>query len=107
MIKPDMFSLTELFHSTFGEIGAVINYDAVWKTKTKDHLFRELNRHGCITLTDRLCRNPLCKFINRHQEVCLFIFRPLERSNHVKPPDCERPSNWNHAQLLSRHTSSS
>ena len=64
-----MFPLTELFHGTLGEISAINSYDAMWKTKTKDHLFDELNCCGRITLTDRLCLNPLCKFIHCHQEV--------------------------------------
>ena len=70
-IKPDMLSLTELFHGTLGEISAIISYDAMWETKTKDHLFHELNRRGCITLTDRLCLNPFCKLVYYHQKVRL------------------------------------
>ena len=53
----------------FRQISTIVSYDAVWKTKTKDHLFHELDRRGCITLTDRLCLNPLCKFVIWHQEV--------------------------------------
>ena len=65
-IKPDMFSLTELFHGSLGKVSTIIIYNAVWETKVKDHLFHELNRYGRITLTDWLRLNPLCKLIHRH-----------------------------------------
>src|SRR4051812_30186711 len=77
------------------------------KPNRKNHLFDELNRGGCITLTNRLCFHPLCKFINRHQEVGLLILGPFERPNHIQPPSCKWPSDWNHPQFLSRHMSAS
>ena len=96
-----MLSLTELFHSSFGEVNAIISYDAVWKTKAEDHLFDELNRHGRITLTDWLCLYTLGELINCHQKVGLLILGPLERPNHIQPPSCKRPGDWNHPQFLS------
>ena len=66
-----MLSLTKLFHSTLGQISAIISYNAVGKAKTENHIFDELNRRRRITLTNRLCFNPLCKFVNRHQKVGL------------------------------------
>ena len=106
-IKPNMLTLTKIFHSTVGQITAIISYNVVGKTKLEDHLFDELNHRRHVTLANWLCFNPLCKFVNRHQEVCLFIFGPFERPNHIKPPDCKRPSNWNHPQFLSRHVNPS
>ena len=84
-IKPDMFSLTELFHGTLREISAIISYDAMWETKTKDHLFYELNRRGCITLTDRLCLNPLGKLVYCHQQMCLFVLDLLKGPTMSSP----------------------
>ena len=80
-----MLSLTKLLHGAFRQIGTVVSYDAVWKTKAKYHPFHELNRSGCITLANWLCLNPLCELVNRHQEMGLLILRPFERPNHIKP----------------------
>ena len=46
-----MLMLTKLLHSAFGQISTIVSYDAMWEAKTKNHLFYELNRRGCITLT--------------------------------------------------------
>ena len=51
----------------------------------ENHLFDELNRCCRVTLTDRLCLNPFCKFVNRHQKVGLFILGPFKRPNHINP----------------------
>ena len=67
----NMLLLIELFHSTLGQISTIISYNAVWIAKTENHLFDELNRCRRVTLTNRLCLNPLCKFVNRHQKVGL------------------------------------
>ena len=34
-----MLTLTKLFHSTLGQISAIITYNVVGKTKAKNHLF--------------------------------------------------------------------
>ena len=73
-----MLTLTKFFHSTLGDISAIVYYNAVWKAKTEDHLLHELNRCCCITLTDRLCLYPLSELINRHQKVGLLILGPLK-----------------------------
>ena len=73
-----MLTLTELFHGTLGQISTIASYNVVRKAKTKDHLIHELNRYGCVTLTNWLCLNPHCEFVNRHQEMGLFIFGPFE-----------------------------
>ena len=80
-----MLSLKKLFHGAFGEIGAIVSDNVVRKTKAKDPLFHELNRSGHITLIDWLCLNPLLEFINRHQEVRLFIFGPIESPTMSSP----------------------
>src|SRR3989337_2507661 len=98
-----MLLLIEFFHSTLRQISTVISDDTTRVSKMKDHLFDELNRRHCITLADRLSLNPLCKLVNCHQEVSLFVLGSFKRSHHVQPPDCKRPSNWNHPQFLSRH----
>src|SRR5215216_537909 len=102
-----MLPLTKFFHSTFGQVSAIIIYDVVRKAETENHLFDELNRCCCVTLADRLCFNPLCELVNCHQKVGLFVFGPFDRPDHIQPPDYKRPSNWNHPQFLSRHMSSS
>src|SRR6266536_1223419 len=102
-----MLLLTEFFHCPLRQISTIITDDTMRISKTKDHLFDELNRRGRVTFTDWLSLNPLCKFINCYQEVSLFILRPFERPNHIQPLDCKRPSNWNHPHFLSRHMSSS
>src|SRR3989337_2847746 len=101
-----MLLLTEFLHSTLGQIGTIISYNTMRVAKTENHLFDELNRRCRVALADRLCLNPLCKLVNRHQEVSLFVLGSFKRSNHIQPPNCKRPSNWNHPQLLSWHMSS-
>ena len=81
-----MLTLTKFLHSSFGQISAIIRYNAVWKAKAKNHLFDELNSRCRVTLTDRLCLDPLCEFVNRHQKVGLFILGTFKRPNHIKPP---------------------
>ena len=81
-----MLSLTKFFHGAFRQIGTIVSYDAVWKTKVKYHLFHELNRRGCITLTNWLCLNPLCELVNRHQEVGLLILGPFEKVQSYQAP---------------------
>ena len=83
--QSNMLSLTKLFHSTLGQISAVISYNAVGKTKVKNHLFNELNRRCHVTLTDRLCFNPLCKFVNRHQKVGLLSLDLLKGPTIASP----------------------
>ena len=51
----------------------------------EDDFLNELNHRSHITLTDRLCLDPLGKLVNRHQKVGLLILRPLERSNISSP----------------------
>src|SRR3954470_4635822 len=102
-----MFTLAELLHSTFRQIGTIICDDTVWKTKPENHFLDELNRGGRITLANRLCLHPFCNLINRHQEVGLLVLGPFERPDHIQPPGCKRPSNWNHPQFLSRNMSTS
>ena len=80
-----MLPFAELLHGTFGQIGTIICDDTMWKAKPENHFFDELNRHGRITLANRFCLHPLCKLVNRHQEVGLLIFGPSKRSNHIQP----------------------
>ena len=75
-----MLTLTEFFHSTLGEISAIVCYNAVWKAKMEDHLLHELNRHCCITLTNRLYLYPLSELINRHQKVGILVLGSFKRS---------------------------
>ena len=67
----NMLLLRKFFHITLGQISIIISYDAVRVAKMENHLFDELNRCRCVTLTDRLCLNPLGKFVHRHQKVGL------------------------------------
>ena len=80
-----MLTLTKFFHSTLAQISAIISYDVVGKTKVKNHLFDELNRYCRVTLTDWLCFDPLCEFVNRHQKVGLFIFGPFKSPTISSP----------------------
>ena len=80
-----MLPFAELLHGTFGHIGTIICDDTVWKAKPKNHLFDELNRRGRITLANRFCLHPLCKLVNRHQEVGLLIFGPFESPTISSP----------------------
>ena len=66
-IKPDVLSLTELLHLTFRKVCAIIRDDTMWKAKTEDDLFDQLNRRNCITLAYMLRFNPLSELVNRHQ----------------------------------------
>ena len=95
-IKPDVLSLAELLHLTFGKVCAIICDDAVWKPKTENDLFEKLNRRGCITLADRLRFNPFSELVNRHQQVGLLILGALKGSHHIKLPSGKRPSDGNH-----------
>ena len=80
-----MLTLTELLHGAFRQISAIINYIVVWKAEAKNHILHELNRCSCITLTDWLCLNPLCKFVSGHQKVGLFIFGLLKGPTMSSP----------------------
>ena len=68
-----MFLLTEIFHSTLGQISAIISYDAVRIAKIENHLFDELNRRCRVTLTDRLCFDSLCEFVATKRWVFLSL----------------------------------
>ena len=92
-----MLSLTKLLHSAFGQISAIVCYDAVRKAEAEDHLFHKLNRRGCITLANWLSFHPLREFVHCHQEVGLLIFGSLEGPYHIKPPSSKRPSDGDHA----------
>lgn len=67
-----MLSLTELLHSTFRQISAIISDDSMRVTKTEHQLFNKQDCDCRITLADRLCFNPLGKFVNRQQEVFFY-----------------------------------
>ena len=84
-----MLSLTKLLHGTFRQIGTIVSYNAVWKTKAKYHPFHELNRRGCVTLTNWLCFNPLCELVDRHQEASLLIL------GSIKGPTISSPQTAN------------
>ena len=73
-----MLPFAELLHGTFGQIGTIICDETVWKAKPENHFFDELNRRGRITLANRFCLHPLCKLVNRHQEVGLLILDLLK-----------------------------
>ena len=66
-----MLSFIEFSHSTLRQISAIISYDTVRVAEMEDDFLNELNRRCRITLTDRLCFNPLCEFVNCHQKVGL------------------------------------
>ena len=78
-----MLSLTKLLHGALRQIGTIVSYNAVWKTKAKYHPFHELNRCGRITLANWLCLHPLCELVNCHQQVGLLILRSLKSPNYI------------------------
>ena len=80
-----MLTLTELLHGTLGQISTIVSYNAVWKAEAKYHLLHELNRHGCVTLTNWLYLNPLCELVNRHQEV-VFLSLDLLKGPTISSP---------------------
>ena len=84
-----MLSLTKLLHGALRQIGTIVSYNAVWKTKAKYHPFPELNRCGCVTLTNWLCFNTLCELVNRHQKVGLLIL------DFLKGPTISSPQTAN------------
>ena len=86
IVKSNMLTLTKLFHSTLGQISAIISYDAVRVAKMENHHFDELNRCCRVTLADRLCLNPLCKLVNRHQEVSLFVLGSFLKGPIISSP---------------------
>ena len=80
-----MLSLTKILHGAFRQISTIVSYNAVWKAKAKYHPFHELNRRGCVTLANWLCFNPLCEFVNCHQEVGLLILGPFKGPTMSSP----------------------
>jgi hypothetical protein len=101
----NMLSLTKLLHSTLRKIGAIISDDTMRISKMENQLFNKLNSCCRLTIANWLRLNPLSKLVNHHENVGLLILRPLERSNHIKPPNYKRPSYRDHPQLLSQHMS--
>ena len=80
-----MLTLTKFLHGAFRQISAIVSYNVVRKAKAKYHLLHELNRHSCITLTNWLCLNPLCKLIHYHQEVCFLSLDLLKGPTMSSP----------------------
>ena len=85
-----MLALTKLFHGAFGEIGAIVSYNAVRKAKAENHLFHKLNRRGCITLANWLSFHPLREFVHCHQEVGLLILGPFKKARPYQAPRPQR-----------------
>src|SRR3954470_22862331 len=67
------------------------------------YLFQEFQCRLSITLANRPCFYPLGTLVNCHKEVSILVGGSFERSHHIKPPYCKRPSDRNHPELLSRH----
>ena len=64
----------------------------------------EEEHHGLLRLNcrDRLSFYPLCKLIDGDKQVGVASGHPLERSNQIKPPDCEWPHDRDHLECLGR-----
>ena len=104
-VKPDVLLPTKLFHGSFGQVSPIISDNVVWITKTEDQLLQKLDYCYCIAIADWLYFKPLGELVNSNQKVGFLILVSFERTNHIKPPDCKRPSDRNHPEFLSRHMS--
>ena len=86
----------------FGELRAIVHDNRVWDSKAVDDVKEE--QHGLLRLDhgDRLSLYPLCKLVYGDKQVHIAPGRPLERSNHIEPPNHERPHDGDRLKCLGR-----
>ena len=88
------------------KVGAIICDNAVRDSISEYQLSDETDGSARIKIFDRLGFDPFGEFVDRHKQMSETTSAGLERSNHVQPPDCKWPDEWDSLQgrcMIVRH----
>ena len=91
-VESNPLSPAEVRHLTHSKISAIIGDDAMRIAISEDDLLQKASSSRTITLGDWFNFDPLRELVDCDQQMRETSASSLERSNHVQPPDRERPS---------------
>ena len=97
-IDAAMVFIAESEELLLGELHVVVHDNGVRDSKAMDDVKEE--EHGLLGLDHRDWSSlyPLCKLVYDDKQVHIVPGRSLERSDHIKPPDHERPHDGDHLE---------
>jgi hypothetical protein len=75
---------TEFCEGTLDEVGAIVGDDVVWEAVSVDELADKLGSGLPVTLGDWLGLDPLCEFVDGHEQVGVTHWSLFELANHVE-----------------------
>src|SRR5438128_9768424 len=99
----DVELFTSIFKFRARELSAIISDNSVWNAEPDYNVLQELFCLSSCNLGYRLGLNPLGELVNGDEKMCETTRRFLQRADHVEPPGCKWPSDWDSLQLLCRH----
>ena len=101
-IDVDVVFIAELKELLSSELRAVVRDDGVRDPKAMDDVKEE--QHGLLEHDhgDQSSLYPLCKLVYGDKQVRIALGCSLEGSDHIEPPDRERPRDGDHLERLGR-----
>jgi hypothetical protein len=91
-VDPDPVSVSELQEPLAYKVGPIVCDDGVGHSESVDNVKEELDGLLGVGFGDGFRLDPLGELVHHDKQVSETTTSPLERPDHVKAPDHERPS---------------